>query len=165
MIYIIAGIVIGFIVGFTDFEDFVEGILGALLGFILGCFAFVIVGLIIGTTVPIPMVETIEKQEIVALTDSNSIGGQKYLFSGYIKENLVCRYVINTEKGKHIEEIRSNHVYIKEGDYEPTVIKHKFAPKSNWYYWFCIPISSEEDYTEFLVPENTVTSEYNIDLQ
>ena len=163
MIYIILGVIIGFILGFISFEDIADGVAGAMVGFLCGVLIFLILGFIIGANVP--MVEVVEKQEIVTLTDSTSIEGQKYLFSGYIKENLVCRYVVNTEKGKHIEEIKSNNVYIKEGDYEPTVIKHKFVSKEDWYYWFCIPISLEEDYTEFLVPKNTVTSEYNIDLQ
>lgn len=163
MIYIVLGVVIGFILGFKDFGEFVDGFLGAMVGFFIGGVIFLSLGFVIGAN--IPMVEVVEKQEIVALTDSTSIEGQKYLFSGHIKENLVCRYVVNTEKGKHIEEIKSNNVYIKEGDYEPTVIKHKFVSKEDWYYWFCIPISLEENYTEFLVPTNTVTSEYNIDLR
>lgn len=163
MAYIILGVIIGFILGFKDLEDFVDGLLGAMVGFLIGGILTFTVGLAIGFNVP--TVEVVEKQEIVALTDSTSLEGQKYLFSGYIKENLVCRYVINTERGKHIEEIQSNNVYIKEGDYKPTVVKHRFVPKEDWYFWFCIPIGSESSYTEFLVPENTVTSEYNIDLQ
>ena len=162
MAYLILGAVVGFIIMFMDWGEFADGLLGALAGLLTGALIWIIVGFPLGLAVP--TIEVIEEQEIVALTDSTSIEGQKFLFSGYINENLVCRYVINTDKGKHIEEVRSDNVYIKEGDYKPTVIKHKFVPKSDWYWLFCFPIGSVGDYTEFLVPENTVTSEYNIDL-
>lgn len=162
MAYLILGVIIGFIIGFMDYGELLEGLGGALLGLLIGILIWMLVGFPLGFAVP--TTEVIEEQEIVALTDSTSVEGQKFLFSGYINENLVCRYVINTDKGKHIEEVKSDNVYIKEGDYKPTVIKHKFVPKADWYWWFCFPIGSGGDYTEFLVPENTVTSEYNIDL-
>ena len=162
MAYLILGIVVGFIIAFMDWGEFLDGFLGAWIGLLVGMLIWMVVGFPLGFA--IPTTEVIEEQEIVALTDSTSIEGQKFLFSGYINENLVCRYVINTDKGKHIEEVRSDNVYIKEGDYKPTVIKHKFVPKSDWYWLFCFPIGHETSYTEFLVPENTVTSEYNIDL-
>ena len=163
MAYIILGIIIGFIVLFMDFGEFLDGLGGALIGCLIGMLIWLVVGFPLG--IAVPSTEVIEEQEIVALTDSTSIEGQKFLFSGYINEDLVCRYVINTERGKHIEEVKSDNVYIKEGDYKPTVIKHKFVPKADWYWWFCFPIGHETNYTEFLVPENTVTNEYNIDLQ
>lgn len=163
MAYLILGIIIGFIIGFMDFGELLDGLASALLGLLIGMSIFLLVGFPLGFAVP--TTEVVEEQEIVALTDSTSVEGQKFLFSGYIDEDLVCRYVINTDKGKHIEEVKSDNVYIKEGDYNPTVIKHKFVPEADWYWWFCFPIGSGGDYTEFLVPENTVTSEYNIDLQ
>lgn len=162
MAYLILGIVVGFIIAFMDWGEFFDGLLGALTGLFIGILIWMVVGFPLGFA--IPTTEVIEEQEIVALTDSTSIEGRKFLFSGYINENLVCRYVINTDKGKHIEEVTSDNVYIKEGDYKPAVIKHKFVPKSDWYWLFCFPIGHETNYTEFLVPENTVTSEYNIDL-
>ena len=163
MAYIVLGIIIGFIIGFKDLEEFSMGLLGALAGMLIGLLIWIIIGLPLGLF--IPSTEVTEEQHIVALTDSTSVEGQKFLFSGYINENLVCRYVINTDKGKHIEEVESRNAYIKEGNYKPTAVKHSFVPKSDWYWWFCIPIGYEVDYTEFLVPENTVTTEYNIDLQ
>lgn len=163
MAYIILGIIIGFIVLFMDFGEFLEGLGGAFTGCLIGMLIWLVVGFPLG--IAVPTTEVIEEQEIVALTDSTSIEGQKFLFLGYINEDLVCRYVINTERGKHIEEVKSDNVYIKEGDFKPTVIKHKFVPKADWYWWFCFPIEHETNYTELLVPENTVTNEYNIDLQ
>ena len=163
MIYIILGLIIGVILGAIYLEGISGGVSGGLLGFLVGILVLITIGFGIGLTVP--TVEVVEEQEIIALNDSTSIEGRKYLYSGYINENLVCRYVINTERGKHIEEVKSDSVYIKEGDYKPTVITHKFVPKEDWYAWFCIPIGSGGNYTEFFVPENTVTSEYNIDLQ
>ena len=153
--------IIGFLIVWFDWEEFGMSFMGGLLGFFVGLLLWFLVGGIIGAG--LPMVEVVEEQEICALNDSSSIEGASYLFSGYIDEDLVCRYVINTERGKHIEEVDTDNVYIKEGDYTPMVKIHKFEFEKEWYYWFAHDILTEY-YVEFFVPENTVTSEYNIDL-
>ena len=56
------------------------------------------------------------------------------------------------------------HVYIKEGNYTPTVKIHRIDLKKDWYNWFAHELLIEGYYVEFFVPENTVTSEYKIDL-
>lgn len=155
--------IIGFLLMFFDWEEFGMALMGGILGGLIGIIVWFILGGIIGCN--LQTVETIEEQEILALNDSSSIEGASYLFSGYIDEDLVCRYVINTERGKHIEEVNTKNVYINEGDYEPTVKIHTTHFKKDWYYWFAHDLFSSEYYVEFFVPENTVTSEYNIDLK
>lgn len=134
------------------------GCLGALIGILV----YFLVGGFIGTNLPV--IETVEEQEIYALNDSTSIKGANYLFSGYINENMVFRYVINTDKGKHIEEVKADNTYVNEGDYTPIVKIHKTSLAKDWYYWFAYDVNDEGDYIEFFVPENTITNEYNIDL-
>lgn len=162
MIFIILGFLIGFIIGLYD-DGFFLGVLSSILGLIIGFVVWLFVGGIIGCF--LPTVEVVEEHELCALSDSSSVEGVNYLFSGYIDEKLVCRYVIDTERGKHIEEEKTNNVYIKEGNYTPTVKIHKMDLKKDWYDWFAHELFVEGYYVEFFVPENTVTSEYNIDLQ
>ena len=130
---------------------------------IIGFIVWLFVGGIIGCF--LPKVEVVEEHELCALSDSSSVEGVNYLFSGYIDEKLVCRYVIDTERGKHIEEEKTDNVYIKEGNYTPTVKIHRMDLKKDWYDWFAHKLFVEGYYVEFFVPENTVTSEYKIDLR
>lgn len=161
MLFLIGGIIIGFLWGLFD-DGFFLGFLGGLLGFFVGLILWLFIGGFIGCA--LPTVEVVEEQEICALNDSTSVEGASYLFSGYIDEDLVCRYVINTERGKHIEEVDTDNVYIKEGDYTPTVKIHSVEFKKDWCYWIAHDMFVDGYYVEFYVPENTVTSEYNIDL-
>lgn len=151
---------------FMDFKRkvFSFGILVALGGFLAGSFIWFIFGGIVGIT--LPTVDKVQKYELCALNDNTSIQGRKYLFSGRIDGELVYRYIINTEKGKHIEESEIDNAYIKEGNYKPMVKEHTTDFKKDWYYLFCFPLfSGADNYIEFYVPENTVTNEYNIDLK
>ena len=161
MIFVILGFSIGFLIGLSD-DGLSLGVLSSILGLMLGFIVWLFVGGIIGCF--LPTVEVVEEHELCALSDSSSVEGVNYLFSGYIDEKLVCRYVIDTEKGKHIEEEKTDNVYIKEGDYTPTVKFHKFEFEKKWYYWFAHD-GFTEYYVEFFVPKNTITSEYNIDLK
>ena len=161
MAWIICGAIIGFILLWSDFEFFVEGCLGAVMGALVGFIIYTVIGGAIGSSLPLNKV--VEEQEIYALTDNSSIEGASYLFSGYINENLVCRYVISTDRGKHIEQIDADYVYINEGDYKPIVKHYTYVFEKEWYKWFA-HTAFVDDYYEFYVPENTVTNEYNIDL-
>ena len=159
--WIIIGALIGYVgmylceeeVGMSFCVGFVCALVGSLVYFLAGG--------MIGCTLPLS--EVVEEHEICALTDNSSVEGTHYLFSGYIDEELVCRYVVNTERGKHIEEIDMNYVYINEGDYTPTVKHYTYVLEKDWHKWFA-HTAFLSDYYEFYVPENTVTNEYNIDL-
>lgn len=163
MIFILLGLILGFLYGLQE-EGFSFGILVALGGFLAGSFILFIFGGIVGIT--LPTVDKVQKYELCALNDNTSIQRRKYLFSGRIDGELVYRYIINTEKGKHIEESEIDNAYIKEGNYKPMVKEHTTDFKKDWYYLFCFPLfSGADNYIEFYVPENTVTNEYNIDLK
>lgn len=158
MIFIIAGIIIGVIL-----EDYSK-IFGGFCGFIVGLVVYGIFGSIIGGS--LPTVENINTQNIVALNDSSKMEGQRYLFSGYINESLVYRYVIETENGKHVEECKADNGYIKEETINnPYVEIHTYTFKRGWCYWFAININCVKNYSTFYVPSGTVTNEYNVDLK
>lgn len=144
-------------------KDFWTSVLGGIVGFAIGFCLHFLGGSFLGTK--LPTVEVIEEQEIYALGDSSASKSVRYLFAGYIDEKLVYRYVVNTERGKHIEEIDAKNAYIIESDCAPTIRTHKIKFKHDWYNWFALDDFIEEDYVEFLVPIDTITTEYNVDLQ
>lgn len=161
MLWIIILAIGSFIWALIDGEEIGFGLLGGLMGGFVGLILYGFFGAFIGMA--LPTVETKEEYQICALNDTTEVEGACYLFSGYIDEDLVIRYVINTDKGKHIEEIKgTENVYINEGDYTPTVKVYHKKLAHDWYYLFAYTIYSDE--YVFYVPENTITNEYEIDL-
>lgn len=163
MFYMILGGILGFKCG-------VEKKLGmtrdyTLFGILCGLALYGTVGSCVGYFLPRRECFTTE-QEICAFSDSNSIESNSFLFSGYIQDELVYRYVTETERGKHIEEVVGD-IYIHEGNYKPTVKFHKYGKfKEDWYWLFAMDrLAGETEYVEFYVPENTITNEYQIDLE
>ena len=168
MLWFIIPIFLGFIMAghcycysWSDF-DIGEALGGAFLGGIIGVILYFLIGGIIGAFLPTEM-EIVDTQKIYALTDDSSIDGRHYLFSGYADEKMVCRYIVDTDKGKNIEEVCANHSFINEGDYEPKVEIYKTKFKYNWDYIFASDWLFSLEY-RFYVPENTVINSYNIDL-
>ena len=159
MAIVIICVIIGAIIGYLSWDNDI-GFYG-FMGFIIGLLLFFIVGGAVGDDLATK--EIVEEYKICALNDSSNIEGVDYLFSGYINENMVYRYVIETDKGKHIEELDADRGYIKEGDYEPMVKYHYYDFEKDWHRWFAYRMFTES-YYEFYVPKNTVTTEYNVDL-
>ena len=130
-------------------------------GFIIGVLIFGI-----GTYFISPHIEkeeTVNTRNIYALNDASSIKGQFFLMSGSINEEYTLRYIINTPKGRQVKEIKENNIYIKEGNYKPHLEYHDIRFKNEkWYLLFSNP---NENYTIFYVPENSIISDYNIDLE
>ena len=161
MAIIIICVIIGFIIGYVSWNYFDDGMLYAIVGLVIGLAIYFLAGGAIGCNLATN--EVIEEQKIYALNDSLGVEGGYYLFSGYIDGDLEYRYVINTDKGKHIEEVDADYGYIKEGNYTPKVEHHYYTFEKKWHKWFAHRLFVE-DYYEFYVPENTVTTEYNVDL-
>ena len=111
MIYIILGCIIGVVVGYNYCYELDEGILCGFLGGLIGVIAYFIIGGIIGLFLPTK--DIITTQNLCALNDTTAIEGQTFLFSGYIDEELKYRYLVETEKGIHVEEKGITNAYIK----------------------------------------------------
>ena len=161
MLIIIIFAVLMFIWGYSQYGFFFDGLLYSIAGLFVGFIFYFFIGGIIG--VNLPLNEICEEQKIYALNDSSSIEGQNYLFSGYVDEELVYRYVIDTDKGKYIEEIDAYNAYINEGNYNPMVKHYSYEFEKKWHKLFAHTLFVS-DYYEFYVPENTITTEYNVDL-
>lgn len=161
MIYIIIGAIAFAIWFYFLADDFCEAIIGGIIGVIVGALVWLLFGAMVGEFLPIK--EVVEEKPLYALTDSTSIHGEKFLFSGYIDEELTYRYIIETERGRHIEEINGKNVYVNEGDYEPHVKIYNTELAKDWYYLFAGHFGTT--YYEFYVPENTLTHNYQVDLE
>ena len=150
--------------GRIDFSDWIrvliDGIVGAFVGAVIWC----VVGLPLGLVLPKTFSE--EEQPIYALADNSATEGAHYLFSGYVEEKPVYRYVVNTERGKQIKQVDASIAYFNEGDYEqPYMITYTSKFKSNFYWWIAIHDSEAFAFVEFYVPANTIATDYNVDLQ
>lgn len=164
MVFLILGIIIGAIIGYDEYYEVSGCILGGIFGLVVGSVIWFIVG-IFGCF--LPTTDTFERKEIYALNDSSKLEGQKYLFSGYIEENLVYRYVEETNRGKHVEEVDMDCGYIKDidSDSSPYVEIYSSKFKHKWYFLFFMDWNVSQGYSVFYVPEGTVTNEYDVDLQ
>lgn len=123
MFYMILGGLLGFWLGVKKKLGMIVDY--TLFGILCGLALFCTVGFGLGFLLPRTEGVTTE-QEICAFSDSSSTESYNFLFSGYIQDELVYRYVIETERGKHIEEVKDD-VYIREGNYKPTVKFHKYG--------------------------------------
>ena len=77
----------------------------------------------------------------------------------------VIRYVTKTENGMKVNELPASSVYVKIGDYAPTVISYYSRPECTWnsfwhFHGLCNTLETKYLYSEILIPEN-YTSEYD----
>lgn len=161
MAIIIICAVIAVIISIMEYNDGFDTFFNAIIGLFVGIFMFIFIGGLIGGV--LPQEKVVEEQKIYALNDSSAVEGEKFLFSGHIDEQLVYRYVTSNDKGKHIEELDDDEVYIKEGNYTPILEHHYYVLEKDWHKLFAHTEFSDSYYI-FYVPENTVTNEYNINL-
>ena len=156
---------IGGIIYFRYEEPFPDGsdnFYGAITGLLIGAVPAILVGCIFWCFLPKKII--MEETKIIALTDNTSIRGQKYLFSGYIDEKYIYRYVIETNDGKQIKELQnSKDVYIKYDNEDPRIVEAVTNLKHEWMWLFAIGVPDIK-YTIY-VPEGTITEKYDIDLE
>ena len=135
----------------------------AILGFVAGLI-FGLAGSAIATENAETKISHTETVEIYALTDTTSAKGRNFLYSGYVNGKLVYRYVIETEKGKQVKELDSKNAYIIEDDTEqPRIEIHEKTYENDWLNKFFF-IFSNKEYIIY-IPEGSITTEYNIDLE
>lgn len=172
-IFIIAGIVIAVFFS-RDMADSLPGkiftgiitipifagvgcLLGAVAGILLG-----LVGLLIIPT----ETTTISETPIYSLVDQTQYNGRFVLGSGYIDSDLCIYYVAETDGGKKIMDAEREYTTIVESDAQaPTATVTGERYKWHWLNWVAIDLHDFVDETTLVVPTNTITTEYNIDLK
>lgn len=172
-IFIIAGII-----GAVLFSNFMadsipgkifSGVITVPLFAGLGCLFGVVAGLLLGLIglfiIPTETT-TISEAPIYSLTDQTQYNGRFVLGSGYIDSDLCIYYVAETDDGKKIMDSEREHTTIIESDSQtPTAIVTGERYRWNWLNWIAIDLHDFVDETTLVVPTNTITTEYNIDLK
>ena len=99
---------------------------------------------------------------IVALEDNVASRGQFFLGTGSSKSDIYYYYMIDTERGYVIKNVKACDAYIKY-DTDPRIVVESGRGFNHWYnYIWAFPTSV--CYTIY-VPEGTILNNYNIDLK
>lgn len=142
--------------------------IGVFVGALVGLLAMLILGSIGYVIIPNETV-TISEMPIYSLSDSSEYSGRFVLGSGYVKSELRVYYVSITPDGKRIESCSRYNAYIVEtNDESPKVKITGNRYKWKWARWIFPEINMMFDCfdkVELIVPENTITMQYNIDLK
>lgn len=174
---IIVGIIIFAVLGFifgcctaiscgADESIVTDSLFGALLGLLVGTTITVILGAI-AAGIPGEQEEVVIKTTpIYAFQDNLNIEGHRTLMSGYIDETLCYYYVYQTAGGGykvgHVNQDDTTIYYVtnEEDCRKETREVHFKNPIHDWL---------AEDYIDttyaFYIPEGSIITEYNVDLQ
>lgn len=138
---------------------FFIGILGALASGVCAALITAIVGTCI------PSSENVYEETvtpIVALEDNVASNGTFFLGTGTVKDDIRYYYMIDTERGYVMQNIKASNAYIKY-DANPRIVIESGRGFKHWYnYIWAFPVSTH--YTIY-VPEGTILNNYNIDLK
>lgn len=105
----------------------------------------------------------VEDTQIVALKDNQNVYGEHYIFSSQIDEDLYYYYAIETKDGYKVEKVEAENCYIKYTDGETHIEKHEGRFTNKVVNFFATP----NPFNQYVIycPENTITTEFNIDLE
>lgn len=172
-IFIIAGVVLA-VVFSKDMADSLPGKIFtgiitvpifAGVGCLLGAVAGILLGLV-GSLIIQTETTTISETPICSLVDQTQYNGRFVLGSGYIDSDLCIYYVAETDSGKKIMSSEREYTTIVESDVQaPTATVTGDRYKWHWLNWIAVDLNSFVDETTLVVPTNTITTEYNIDLK
>lgn len=135
----------------------------ALIGLIIAMIANII------CTVPVCIFckhdyQTVNTTEIYALNDNIGAQGKFFLGSGHVNGDAYYYYIEETDVGKHIASIPANNAYICESNSEtPRIEMQQMCWEKSWVKWILITNWFETRYMIY-IPENSVTTDFNVDL-
>lgn len=163
--WMIVVFIISVIVLLISTEKFFESLLsGLFFGIFIGLICYILFGGIVGLKVGTEWV--VEETPIVALNDNSSAINRHYLTVSSTGENYIYRYVVETEEGKQIKELRNRStVYIKEGPYEPKIEFRTKKITNSFTSLFANLMFVENEKIYIYVPTGTILEDYNIDLE
>lgn len=100
---------------------------------------------------------------IVALKDNQNISGSFFIFGGYEDEDLYYYYAEETDIGIRTNKVLAKDAYIIYDNNNPRIEEIEAVKFKHWWnYIYAFPL---DNYTKLYVPDGTVTSDYNIDLE
>lgn len=108
-----------------------------------------------------------DSKTIYAINDNTSTKGQSFLFSGYVKEELVYRIFVEEENGgKKVKEIKSTNATIYEEENSNRYIEtYKYIYTNNFVKWLLGQYTWADTTYKIHIPEGSITTEYKLDLK
>ena len=104
--------------------------------------------------------EPYKAQNIVALGDNNSLEGRFYARRGYIGENLYYQYMVERENGGFVAgKVKANDavLYYTDDDFR---VEWYVLHKEWWIFG-----EERDGYAKIYIPEGSISSEFNVDLE
>lgn len=138
-------------------------ILTAILSAAVGCVITIIPSAYLDCKPPELTYELIETKEIYALEDNITHGGRYFLGSGTANGDAAYFYVVEEDFGIKTKSKDTDYAYIRYTDKTPTVEYYDVKFKNPFYRW--IVLWGPYDICRFNIPEGSVTSNINVDLQ
>lgn len=169
MIFIILGGIIALIcyikgLYWSDWVDIPLGFLFTLLGCAIGALVAILVSVVIWGVEPAIDYTLVNTQEIYALEDNITSPHAHYIGSGVKNGEAAYFYIIDNEWGRQVLSKNTDNSFIKydnegsprveiyEAEYHNPIIR-------------IFSIMEPSDRYRFIIPEGTVTTDINIDLQ
>lgn len=152
----------GIIAAIRDRDWDYIGLISILTSLLCGALALIVTALI---GISISSNEIIYKETvtpIVALEDNTASYGQFFLGTGANKSDIYYYYMIDTEHGYVMQNIKASNTYIKY-DADPRIVIENGRGFKHWYnnIW-ALPTRTR---VTIYVPEGTILNNYNIDLK
>ncbi|CAM3635988.1 hypothetical protein [Mesobacillus zeae] len=162
---ILAAIVATTLLGMTaGADDFVEWLLSVVLGLCIGAgsLAIGIIPAFVASTTPANPIEV----EIYAIKDNSEVQGQFSLGYGSVDEEQYYYYVTESNDGfKKIAKAEVDNSALKEESIDnPYVVVYENKFDSAFMRFMYGDYNGSNTY-EFHVPNNTITTDYNVDLE
>jgi hypothetical protein len=165
--FILLGIVIVYFINVWiegDFELTWGQYVGSIfLGLLLGSFILLFGSMIFSLVLPQEYILESDNK-LYALQDNNGIQGAFYLGSGYINSSLQYSYAIKNGEVIHIYHIDVDHsdlIFTKE---KPHVVRYILDYKNKFLKNNMLLFENKYYYCQFYIPQGTIKSNYNVDL-
>lgn len=133
-------------------------------GLIVGAIALLLL-VLISLGLSATPVET-GKENIFALKDNSQSSGSFFLGSGTINEEQYFFYIVETEKGKYFKKAEAKNSFIKEEDglVQPYMVTYEYRFDSKFARFMYGEYNGDIEY-QFVVPRDTVTTDFVVDLE
>lgn len=105
-----------------------------------------------------------QTEKITALKDNISSEGRFFLASATINDTPYYYYVVQTDRGLKQKKINAENTYIHYTKDDFRVETYEGVSFKNWYTYIWASFPSAEYYNIY-IPEGSVTSEFNVDLE
>lgn len=149
--------------GWSDwFDRIFFPFVGILISFVISVLCFLFSSIFVSEFAEVNYTKT-KDIEIMALKDNQNANGNFFVMGGYIDEDLYYYYAKKTELGYKTEKVKAENSYIKYTNDKPHIETYKAEFKSNAAYVFAMCMTDNR-YIIYC-PENTITTEYAVDLE